>query len=498
MTKPAQETPIVERLATGLIPLRLSFALSLILIGCEILQGTQVAFAVLVFLYIQAFVVAFNSTGGMMTMNGMALAAMALKTVIISQVAKVIMNEPAHLHLDSPTLTMQVMFAGMFTVASVALLGRFVRGDISKQFEATANPTQLRKIAISSLVLGLVGCLVYFGEGAAITSGALRGMMSYLRFGLSLSSVAAVAARVIETRKEKSLDSIVIITILAQVFIGLITTSKQVSFEGFLSWPITAFFFGYRLKKQDWVAAGGALFFLVVFIAPFSYMARTRLATDTLGNRAEIVPQMVLDSLLKFDSSFALYNERKAEERAFLTEENSYYSSTSLLLERFSLIKAADTLINTTQLKGALGTEFFVKSLDILPNSLTGFTTFRSGVFLGQWTGLTSEEDDVTSVAFTPFAEAFVVDKMLGVIILTGVFFFLFLFANQMCFPSLRGNIWAVWLLMLTQHSITESSPAWIVFHLTRVIPFCWGLRLLFLWISKVRAPRRRLEQSPV
>ncbi len=498
MATAAEKISIAERLSAGAIPMRVSFAFSLAIGIGQLLTNTDPIFALLFFSYTQFFVIAFNSLGGARTVNGLALAALALKTVLISQVAKLGLLEPAHSNLTTPILTMGVMTVGMFTVACVSFHLGSIRTPKQTHFLSIVDPVRLRRISITSLVVGFFGSLVYFGLSVESLGPMGAGMASYLKFALPLSTVSAVGARVMETSRKHCTDFLVLFTVLVQVVLGVVTTSKSLSFEALLCLVLAAYYFGYRPKMIAIIVGAGAAFFLTTVIVPITFLARDLVFTETLPKKVEIVTKMVSELLSSSESLSSVYEQRKEDEINFLTETGGYYENArSMLLERFSLIKAADILISKSALAGTLGMRFFFSTLDILPTSVTGDTPFKKGIFLAHWADVTSDEDENTAVSFTMFGEAYVYGEWLGLVMLSGFLFALFLFANALVLSPLPNNIWSIWLLVLIQGPIAEVGPAWLLFHVTRVLPFCWMLSHAFCWVSKSSSPRH-LEQTSI
>jgi hypothetical protein len=389
---------------------------------------------------------------------------------------------------------------GMFTIACVACLSRYLRVVQRTEFSPTQNPLVLHRISLVSLGLGIIGGISYFSSPSQALGQALWGICTYLRICLPLSLITAVAHRLLVSDRKKNMDLVIFSSLFLQIILGVITTSKEVSMSAALAYIVTVLYFGYRPKIRDILITSFIFLFYILIVVPISQFGRDKTGVDSIQRKWEVFPELVAELFSNSDSLLSLYEIQRQNEKEYMTSSNAYFTSAHSVVERLSLIKAADILITTSTLKGTLGWDFFLKTLDILPNSLTGNTSYHSGNFLGKWTDSVSEDDEATSVSFTPIAEAYVVDHWVSVIVLGGGVFFLFFFINHAFFPLLSENIWAIWSFLLIQHSIAETSLSWMVFYLVRMVPFIWLVHRFLLWTAKPSrryAPSGRLEQSP-
>src|SRR5579859_7251488 len=104
--------------------IRIDYALigAFLLFALLISSGTSVAFGFLIFLFVILSVLTINLLGGLATLSGICVAALALRIVLIPQVAKVAFWQPADSFLEVPVVTAGVLTLGMAGFLLAALM----------------------------------------------------------------------------------------------------------------------------------------------------------------------------------------------------------------------------------------------------------------------------------------------------------------------------------------------------------------------------------------
>ncbi len=125
----------------------------------ELLDGTSIYFATMMALTMLCIGVTYNILGGISSIGGIAFTALALRTIVVSQIGKIVLSEPADQNLEVPQLTITIYMVFYLCF----MIGAFLFGRIRLRLPKVLEPVteaQTSKIYIISLVLGTLALLI--------------------------------------------------------------------------------------------------------------------------------------------------------------------------------------------------------------------------------------------------------------------------------------------------------------------------------------------------
>ena len=119
-------------------PLSLIAVISCLMVG-EIASGTSIYFVTMMAVAMLSIGLTYNLLGGLSTLSGMIFAMFALRTIVISQIAKVLLFEAADKNLEAPELTIYIY--AMFYLS--AFVGVLFLGKIRLRLPKPMEPTTI-------------------------------------------------------------------------------------------------------------------------------------------------------------------------------------------------------------------------------------------------------------------------------------------------------------------------------------------------------------------
>lgn len=468
------------------VPSRVHFAYVLgfatVLFTAQLISGTDSAYAALIFLFLILAGSTVNSLGGLVTLNGFVVAVMALKVVVVSQVAKVLLWQPGDSYLEIPVVTAEVLVVGMTATYGAALLVRNIKFR-APLLQPTGNLRELKVIWAVSYLLGL-GSHLYsqiFGFDATtgnINVGGAVGLARQIAFVYPLSIVAATAHTLISSDGRKSFGTLVAISVFTEAAIGLIATSKQGMFEPFLYYLLTCVAYRFPFRPRHAIAIAVAAAFAVTVLFPVAQVGRGFARTESFTENVSLVTELIAD--LDLVSLRLSLDEFAKENYRF-----QYYGEDMGLLDRMSLIEPVDELVLATVLDGPTGWTTITHGFERLPPRFLypDKPVHNTANFLGHRIGILSTEDESTQIAFGIIAEAFSAFEWIGAAVIPFVLLLFFFVIYKRLVGEIDRNIWAVFLFGGFQHSFTENTISSMILFLTH---FPILLLIYYLLVSKV------------
>ncbi len=453
--------------------------------------GTDFDFAIFVALYGFAFFHSFYRLGHLFSTNGLLLLSAATKTVFISQLIKVLLWQPADKYLYSPSTTIELLALGMLLTIPISSVVMRTKTDRASYFPKEKNPEILNRFAYACLALGAVGLVYGISRKSTFSSmPTAKGFASYFLMAPLLGIVSSTAAQIIRTQRKKSANLLVLACVAQQLLIGTALTSKQGVFDAFLAYALTCWAFAFKPRVSHWLTWIGTLSFGLLFVYPFLYGSR-KLGQMTGDFSLSSLYSLAVENASLSDPTKLI--EKQVEAESMEGNFSSYYGFHMFILERLSLIKPADFLVNTVESKGTVGLSYLTDSVNLLPGALSDSgPTVNPENFLGQWTGTINELDEDTSIAFTPIAEAFAYGGWEMVFLIYGGLLLLYFMANHYFFGNIRSNIWAVFAVCLGHQAFAETGPQWMFFYVIRLVP----LLLVLRWVLNLVAKDAQLKQQ--
>jgi hypothetical protein len=405
------------------IPATVLFVAVALLAAGEIATGTRPDFALFMGGALICIGVTYNILGGVSSISGIAFAAFAGSTLVISQFAKVILMEPADKPLESPQLTIEVYFVFYLCV----LLGTFVYHRVRIRLPKPLEPETIARANLQytiSLTVGLVSNLVYeIYESSSNTSERASAAHSV---GLAFSSlllfsiVLAVQSKIRSSAASHSFGIKAFIPWLATVFFGFIETSRGHILLPTLVYAFTCFASGYRFRRKHYIAAALGIAAFVMLISPFEIYARGPMRE--LEFRGRLYEGY---SLIAAMPSWTVIQQASLGGVESGSREEYYQRPGTFLLSRFSGIRADSNMINACA--GGFRYGFTALKIDILYN-LPRFV-YRNkpesdaASYTGRVTGVNPDEVENGETVITAISDSFGAFGWLGVMV-TGIICF--------------------------------------------------------------------------
>ncbi|MBM4317959.1 MAG: hypothetical protein FJ116_10830, partial [Deltaproteobacteria bacterium] len=346
---------------------------SFVVFLAQIIQGTSVAFASNILMFHLLCGMAFNFSGGGTTVFGWLVGLLSLRQVIISQWFKMFSWQPADQGLSSPEVTSQVYVLGMGMIVLVTLVDRYFRFErypIVKEDSFYFSPRLVEWLFVASLILNFYTSK---RDSFSLILAPLLNALSYLG-GLGILVLIAELNRTAWETKGKKIFNIRSVVMLSVLFaLGILGTSKQGMFEPLFAVLVVAIFQKIKIGIKS-IATIAFIGLLMVFVfTPLSDDGRNYIKRDqTLGVKVESLRNYLKENFSSFEG-YSQYLRRLREQTIQrYSGESLYTSESTLLIERFSLISAADKLIHYYNNNEKEGYSFFWSQIYLLPRSLTG------------------------------------------------------------------------------------------------------------------------------
>ncbi len=457
----------------------------LFLLFAQLLDGTDPVFAFLGSVSMVLAALAFNALNGLGTVSGAYVIFMAIPTFVILIFIKVLTWEPAGRHFENPVMTI--------TATTLGWAGILVAAGLSRRFSTRRNIVRftardlenLKNTSAGLLVIGLFSqiLLTNFNTG---TSGSIWTALSQLNIFIPMATILATYYEICISRGKRSMNWIVLVSILYVAGFGFIAASKQGLYSPFLSYFLVCAALDYRFRPLQVIAILGWLAFAVGFLFPWAQYARsiTRQATLTGTVNATI-------SLLTTPGTIPAMYQWYADSLRANEDVNQValcYDHPHGLMDRESLICQDDRLIALTQHTGPIGGQYLIGGFEMIVPHLIwpGRATVSLGNLYGRETGEESDEDVVTSVAFAPIGDAYREFGWSGIVVVMPLMYlFTFIILNGV-FGDARESPWG---LVLVAYAAFSAPGLLLPVH-----PQLWGhyipLILFVMWVTRYIAPQ--------
>lgn len=395
----------------------------LVAIG-ELACGTSVYFVVMMVVTLLSIGITFNMLGGLSTLSGLVFAGMALRWVVISQFAKVILLQAADSRMEVPTLTSSVYALFFICVAiGVFLFGRVRANLFSVPEPATkAHSTILYLVA---LPVGLLGTILFNLSNVVYSSGVDTNTQfnSYHSLGVALqvmllfSLVIAVDARIRKTEGRHSFGIAASLPFALIVLNGFVNTVRSGFVEPVLLYLVTCYFRGYRFRLRHILGVCCSVLLFIIFISPLEIYSRGLIAG--LGMEERIYQTFYLLRTADWPQI------RAASEASTLADQDEDYYGLpgTFILSRVSRIRMDSNLIAACAHYHYGFTAVKTDLLAQVPHVLyRDKPVYGSADFLGRVSGVSADVVGNTEPAFTMVSDSFGAFGWLG---LTAVGLFL-------------------------------------------------------------------------
>ena len=454
---PSIQVPIPHR-----IPLHGLFLFAAFLLVAQLLSGTSVMFAELVFLFVIVSGIAVNVAGGMRTLPGFCVAMMSLKLVVVSQVTKVLIGESPEEQLETPVRTLVALLLGLISVTG-GLWGAGKFQGRRPLFQPDLSLENLRISFWATFVIGFgsfLGVMATGVEEGSLMVGGIPGLLRQLAFCLGLSIVFSTAYVLVKSEGRRLIGRFNAAPAGLYFIMGVMSASKQGMSEPLLLIVFTAIGFGFKFSLRHWVTGSAFAVFCIAILFPFGQVARNYTRGYGFWETLDVTASFARQHF----GSLEGYRDMMQQDQDGLdsTTLTHYYRRSIPLLERVSLVKVADMLVAATQREGGSGWETITHGFKMAaPRFLyPQKPAVNTGTFLGKKAGVISEDDWGTQISFGFIADAYSAFEWWGVLIIPGVIAASFSLLFSYLVGDVRSNPWCIYLYAEYQHFFAEQTIA--------------------------------------
>lgn len=320
------------------------FAIASLMAAGEVTAGTSALFAALVAATLICIGVTYNCLGGLSTIRGMAFAAFALGTLVISQCAKVIFRQAADKALEAPRLTIEVYSVFYFCV----LVGCFVYGGVRFRLPRPSEPVTPAQADLQyaiAVLTGLAANITYeYYESSSAQAERSNGAHSIsLAFTpmLLYSIVLAVKRRIDVTDGRHSFGLKVFFPWIAVVIFGMIETSRAHIMLSTVTYAISCYSSRFRFRTIHYCTAILGVAVCILVVSPFEMLSRGPIRE--LGFTDRISEGFLL---LTSSSNQRAFAESDNSDAPFPPREDYYDHIGPSFLSRLSAIRLDSNMIN--------------------------------------------------------------------------------------------------------------------------------------------------------
>jgi hypothetical protein len=438
--------PIPERFPAKHIIL---FAVSLFLV--EILEGTDLTFALLVMLYVLLFGTAFNVAGGITYPSGAWIFFTGTLTCLVGIVYKAFLGQPAESHLKTPLITMGAYCVGMGGMALAAYVCTFMRPKRAL-LQGIANEQRYKQAAIGCLILGVTGSFLTLS--ANVESANFVTAFAQLNHFIQMAVILGTNYQILKSSGKSSTNWVVWAGGGFMFAIGIIAYSKEGMFAAFVSWLVPCIALRFSFSNRQVVGGILAMAFVIYYLVPYSQIGR-----QSRGEGLSFATQLTLAEqyLFHLNETREAYEETSGE-ISDVSGELHLFDKSEGIFDRLQMITFDDALIDYTNNATPIG---FGPTEDSFLNTIPRFIwaskpTFFAGNEYGRNIGVISQDDVTTGISFSPVGDAYHQGSWIGVgIVLPLVMLLLFLVADSLS-GDVRKAPWGLLFIAISAHQAPE------------------------------------------
>ena len=457
----------------------------LLLLFAQLLDGTDPVFAFLASVAMIFSVMAFNVLNGLGTVSGAYVIFMAIPTFIILIFIKVFTWEPSDRHFEQPLLTI--------AATAIGWAGILVAAGLSRRFSTRRNIVRftardlenLKNTSAGLLFIGLFSQILLTNYNTGGT-GTVWTALSQLNIFVPMATILATYYEICISRGTRSMNWIVLVSILYVAGFGFIAASKQGMYAPFFSYFVVCTALSYRFRPLQVFAILAWLAIAVGFLFPWAQYARSMTRQSTLTGTVEATI-----SLLRNPETIPAMYQWYADSQKMNEDVNQVslcYDHPKGLMDRESLICQDDRLIQITQRVGPTGPDYLIAGFEmVIPHFLwPSRMTLSLGNIYGRETDESSQEDYTTAVAFAPIGDAFREFGWSGIVVVMPIMYFFTFSILDGVFGDARESPWG---LVMVSYAAFAAPGLLLPVH-----PQLWGhyipLILFVMWVTRYVAPQ--------
>lgn len=437
-------------------------AFAAIMLVTQLSEHTSFNFAILHFMFVLLWAVAFNVAGGFSRVMGAYVFWFGLLSILVGTVTKAALGDPADSNSWTPDLSMLVYTASMAgLLAAVALVRKLTR-SVPSMAEGImrARPLPYRQAAVGSFLLG---ALIPFG--AFFLPSGLYSILLIVNLLLPVSIILGTIAVIEDSGGRNTIGWLNAPAMLLQFTYGFTNYSKEGMFSPAVAWLVAVAYMRFRMRFVHILAVSACLWTAFYVLVPVAQVGRANPVRNIYGIYAATMLVTHLDQTREQYASM--------EDQVHETTKD-YFSKDVGFLARLTRWPGDDTLISYTShgnLVGYAGVRY--NFLNWVPHFLMPDkekympVNGLGGNYYAREVGMINTSDTSTGVSFGAPSEAFHIDRWTGIFLLLPLLWMAFLTAVELICGDLRATPWGLLPALLFAHVAPESG-------ITGMIAYMW------------------------
>ncbi len=445
--------PFPERVPIDRVAL---FAVALFVI--QRVEGTALYFATgcAVFILIAAF--AFNAAGGLTRASGAYVFFYSILVVIVGVCYKAYLGEPGQSNLSDPHTTIEVYVGGMSAMfAAVIVSRRFSRR--SGMLQNLLPDARMYRASVGCIVFGIAGgfIITLLFQGTAWVNSAFTQLNQLIPLGI----IIGVMYEIRRSGGTRSINLPILLGALYCFLLGVLSFSKQGMLLPLVCWFFPVCALRFRLSAVQVLSGLAFVFVIFHYLVPYAQYGRRynedlhtmseriRVSADLLGH-----PNKTRQDYEDFTQTGGL---------------NAYYNTAQGFWERLQFVSADDALINVTDQGKVFGlAPIKAEFLNAIPHVFwPDKPDINFGNLYAHEIGGMSDEDTSTGISFSPTAEAYHMERWVGVLVVAPLVWFLLFVVYDSLLGDLRATPWGLLVVALFSHTAPEGALTGVIAVLT-------------------------------
>jgi hypothetical protein len=465
--------PFPERISIGRVSI---FAAGLFIV--QQLEHTALYFSIGCVLFLLIGTFAFNIAGGLTRSSGAYIFFYSVLVVVIGLCYKAFLGEPADSNLRDPQTTIEVYVGGITAMlAAVVVSRRFARR--TGLLQDLLDESDMYRASVGCMVIGvgvpiLLSMLGQSGER-------LRTAFAQLNQLIPLAIIIGVMFEIRRSGGRRSINlPILIAAIYFFVLYGVLGFSKQGMLTPFYCWVLPVCALRYRLSMLQVCFCLLAVFVVFHYLVPFSQYGRDfSHENSSISQRVDVALRLL---------------ENPEDTRLKYEQENAgsigYYNKPQGFWDRLQFISVDDGLIEITDQGKVFGlSPIRATLLNAVPHVLwPNKPDLNFGNLYQHEIGGIPDQDTSTGISFSPTAEAYHMDKWVGVLVAAPLVWFVLFIVFDSLFGDLRASPWGLLVMAQISHVAPETALTGAIGLLTfgtEIFIFC---AVFATWVAPVFA----------
>jgi len=444
------------------VPLPQAFGCALLLFIVQILQHTEVIFALLFFAFVILSVITFNFAEGFTRLTGAYTFWFSTLIVIFGVFWKAIVAEPAESNLQVPQLDMALYAMSMAMLMAVTLLNKkmdFRSLGVGAGFSGPNLDLSIAGLGciITAFFINFAG--VIFGQAP----GGLISALGQINFFGPLGIILATAGAIKDSGGKRSLNFANSLGIGFFTLLGVVGFTKQGMLTPFVCWLIGAFYMHLRIRAIHIFTFFMMIVLTFEFVGPLSDARDLQVIGGSFAVQAGVVYYQITH-WKEFKAHVALLDAGSGHDNGAPTY---YNDSQGAMIERLSMIPPDDRF-NAYTAKGnyfgmAPVIEWFgnLTPRFLFPNKTNDYT---GNFFAHKAGGYIGADDTTTGISFSPVSSAYSCEGWGGILWLMPAIWILLFTTVDFIAGDLAKYPWGLLVVVWFGHSAPEGMLSGMIY----------------------------------